>query len=173
MRHVSLIFIIGAIASSCATCFGEARLGSMVAEFRQTFGVPSYEERLQRTSTVRWKSPALTDGPLVKAGVFSIEVATVDGIVFELFLRCQRRLGKADAASLAQRFVRRYSAADFARTPPEYNGTTVYHLSSGEAVTLRRERHRSFVQIISETFSRDIEVHDREAAKVRPPTANH
>lgn len=58
-------------------------------------------------------------------------------------LRCQRRLGRADAARLAQRFVRRYRAADFAVAVPEYSGESVYRLSSGEAVRLRRERHRS------------------------------
>src|SRR5471032_695690 len=147
MRHLSAISIISALACCGGTCFGEARAGSTVAEFKQVFGAPSYEERLQRSSTVHWQSPASADAVLRQARVFAIEVEAVDGIVFHVFLRCQRRLGRADAARFAQRFVRRYRAADFAIHVPEYSGEINYRLSSGETVRLRRERHRSFVGI--------------------------
>ena len=112
MRRFPLFFVL--VSGWCnASSLAEPRIDSPVDEFRAAFGAPSYEEKLVRTATRRWKPLRTRDAQLLAAEASAIEVFSLDVIACVIVLRCKRAFSNADVSQFAQRFLRRYRAADF------------------------------------------------------------
>ena len=173
MRTNILICILSVIVSG-ASCVCAASLGSAPDDFRTDFGKPSFEERLVRTSTLRWNPLRSKESVLMAARVSALETSSLDERVCAVAIWCERRLSNADTARLARRFLGRiYRAADFNK--PRWAGaeSTIYDLSAGGTVLVNKHGKQNVVVIGDNCYWRNQEVFDGEAAKVRPPTPNH
>ena len=104
----------------------------------------------------------------------SFETSAIDGAVCQVVARSRRSLSDAETAKIAQRFFqRRYRAADFVAARRQYGEQVEYKLHDGDYVKTAPYDGKYIVVVSSKTYWRNIEVFDREAAKVRPPTSNH
>jgi hypothetical protein len=169
MSRFLFLFVLG-FGLGSASCLAEPHIDSTVDEFRAAFGTPSYEEKLVRTATRRWKPLRPRDAQLLAAEASAIEVFSLDEIACVIVLRCKRAFSNVDVSQFAQRFLRHYHAADFEQRIPE-DGYKVYRTAYGDFVTANRHERETVLVISSALWKRNEEVFDREAARVRPPTS--
>ncbi len=107
---------------------------------------------------------------LREARAFALEAAALDGAICQLAVRCRRSLSNAETARLAQRFLqRRYRATDFAASRRSFPERTYYSLRQGDDVACGPHKNHFIVVISNRTYRRNVDIFDREAARVRPP----
>ena len=173
------MFRVLLIASAAVSLLGsradaDTQLGRQLSDFYRAFGKPSFQEHLGRTSNVRWSPFRAQDATLASANVFAVEASAIDGVVCQVVARSRRSLSDAEAARITQRFFqRRYRVADFAAARKRFPQRTWYRLRDGDYVDAKPHDGRYIVVVSSKTYWQNIDVFDREAAKVRPPTSNH
>jgi hypothetical protein len=150
------------------------RLTSPLAEFYASFGKPSFEEQLGRTSRTHWKPLRSSDATLAGVQAFALEVDALDGVVLRVAVRCRHRPSEAKTVRLAQRFFqRRYPASDLARVRESYPDRTQYKLMDGDYVDGGPLKDGSIVVLSDGKYWRNVGVFDEEIAKKYPPTSNH
>ncbi len=148
------------------------RLGSRVTEFHASYGTPSFQENLGRTSNLHWRPLRTHEALLREARAFALEVAALDGAVCQVAVRCGRSLSNAETARLAQHFLRRrYRAAEFAAARRGFPERIYYKLKHGDYVASGPFQSYYIIVVSNGTYSRHIDVFDREAARVRPPAS--
>ena len=168
------LFTSAAVCLLASRADGEPQLGSRLPAFYRAFGKPSFQEHLGRTSNLRWSSLRAQDATLAAADVFALETSAIDGVVCQVVARSRRSLSGAETAKIAQRFFQhRYRGADFAAARQRYGEQAEYKLHDGDYVKTAPYDGKFVVVVSSKTYWQNVDVFDREAAKVRPPTSNH
>jgi hypothetical protein len=148
------------------------RLASPLTEFYASFGKPSFEEQLGRTSRIHWKPLRSSDRTLARVQAFTLEVDALDGVVRRVAVRCGHSLSEAETVKLAQRFFqRRHSASDVARVRDSYPDRRRYKLMDGDYVDEGPFKNHYIVVLSDGMYWRNVGVFDEEVAKKYPPTS--
>lgn len=151
------------------TSVTEPHLGSSLDDFRSAWGPPIREETLVRTARLAWRWSGETN-QLLSTGIFEAEVSFLDGIACEIVLRSEQQITSLKLAKLAKRVLPTFRSEDFAK-PMNHFGT--YRLSDGTFVWANKHEKHTVIVIKGPGYTRNEDLFDREAAKVRPPTSNH
>jgi hypothetical protein len=167
-----LFFLTILLLPAGHTALVGARLGGTIDDFKSQWGSPSREEVLGRTARLVWHSAGQKRQP-TPLPTSETEVSFVKRIACEVVLRLKHPPTKHQVAELGRALVPDFSEADLSIVKSMSGGGKTYELTTGGHVTVWAKARPSVVIIRSKLFLRNQDLFDREAAKVRPPTANH
>jgi hypothetical protein len=167
MRLLLLVlanWVIGAAA------FGSTRVGEPVDSFRSALGPPSHEDILGRTMILEWRGPAVTKNPIAP-DISGIKADFLDRRACAITLQIRRSVSAPYLLRTIQPFLQ--SVSKLPRPTTHAKAYTLYYLPDGSAVTVSNDPIRSTIAILGRDYRRNLELFDREAARVHPPTSNH
>lgn len=164
-----LLLAVALFSGACSVSAGNPSLGRSPADFRSTWGAPTQVERLTRTATMLWKSKIRTLSP----NIAEAEVAFLDGNACQIILRSRRPLSRQTIAELGKALVPSFRSTGIPTPKILSDGARTYALPGGGLVTVWADEKPAVMVIRGVAFVQNKEVFDREAAKVRPPTASH
>jgi hypothetical protein len=166
------ILVLAGFVLTAAAGFADTRLGATVDDFRSQFGRPSREEILVRTASLKWDRPGAQNASITP-GVFAVEVEFLDSIACEIALRSTGRITSKKLVQIAKPFLAAFRDADFAKPKSDVKGFRIYELSDGAFVQVNKHKKHTVIVITGQSYLRNENVFDKEAAKVRPPTSSH
>jgi hypothetical protein len=170
--RLRLFFVIALASVSGSVAEASSSLGKSPDAFRTAWGHPSREERLTRTASSLWKFDQRRSNSL-PADIAEAEVSFLDGMACQIILRSRRPLTKERIADLAKTLVPSIRKTGIPTPRTLSDGARTYALPDKGYITVWAEEKPAVMVIRSRIFLRNKEVFDREAAKVRPPTASH
>jgi hypothetical protein len=147
-------------------------MGSSPEEFRSVWGAPAREERLSRTTSILWKFNQRRTSSL-SPDIAQVEVFFLDRMACQVIVRSRRTLTRERIAELAKALVPAVRKTGVPVARKLRDGARTYALHDGGYMTVWAEEKPAVMLIRSRVYLQNKEVFDREAAKVRPPTASH